>query len=195
MSILARSALAVVVLCAVMSARRAEAATIIFEGTFTEDNGLALIGFTVDSPTLFTARTTSYDALDGFDPLLTLFDGTLIGGAGNFIADNDDEDPGGIFDSLLQRLLSAGSYTLAVTQSPNYYEPQFGQFGYTDQPCFFPPDDPAVPCDTFLGRTGAFAGQITLEPQVVPEPATLLLVTLGAAALGRRHRHGFSRRA
>jgi hypothetical protein len=151
-----------------------------FSGTLLQANDEALIKFSVDSPTFLSARTTS--AAVGFDPVLTLLDG-----AGGFLLDNDDADAATL-DALLESLLSAGSYILAVTQSPNLYEPQFGRFGYAEQACAFPPEASSPGCEVFVGLNGTFAGDLGLAQTAAPEPGTVWLVAIGMGALTRRLR-------
>lgn len=157
-----------------------------FSGELLQQNDVALFTFDVDSTLLLSARTTSY-ATGGFDPVLTLLDS-----AGGFIADNDDEDAFGtppIYDSFLERLLAPGSYTLAVTQSPNFFEFLAGGdgFGYVDETCPFAGDPTDPVCSVFAGPNGNFAGTLALTTPSVPEPALFWLVALGAAAMARRH--------
>ncbi|SFI65789.1 DVUA0089 family protein [Albimonas pacifica] len=95
-----------------------------YTGTFAQDNSVVLIDFTVDAPTTVTLRSYSYDggemadgtvvAAGGFDPILSLFDS-----AGALIDYNDDSAVDDTWDVLLQVSLSAGDYTVAISQYNN----------------------------------------------------------------------------
>lgn len=112
----------------------AAAADLSFRGTFTQDNDVHLFDFNVAKTSTVTLRTYSYGggtqangtfiAAGGFDPTLSLFDST-----GRYINVNDDDesqtvaaDPstGLRYDSLLEVILNAGQYTLALTQHYNF---------------------------------------------------------------------------
>ncbi|MEO0869671.1 MAG: DVUA0089 family protein, partial [Cyanobacteria bacterium J06642_11] len=112
----------------------AAAADLSFRGTFTQDNDVHLFDFNVADTSTVTLRTYSYGGgtqadgtfitAGGFDPTLSLFDGT-----GRYINVNDDDesttvaaDPstGLRYDSLLEVVLNAGKYTLALTQHYNF---------------------------------------------------------------------------
>lgn len=112
----------------------ASAADFSFRGTFAQDDDVQLFDFSVLTPSAVTFRTYSYAggtqadgtiiAGGGFDPVLTLFDGN-----GKFVAANDDDDSGTVaqdpktgqgYDSLLNLVLAAGNYTVALTQFGNF---------------------------------------------------------------------------
>jgi hypothetical protein len=112
----------------------AVAADFSFTGTFSNDEEVQLFQFSLSSDASVTLRTYSYGGgtmadgtvipAGGFDPILTVFDS-----AGNEIADNDDGscppatvDPvtSSCYDTVLTTLLSAGSYTVAVSQYSNF---------------------------------------------------------------------------
>jgi hypothetical protein len=97
----------------------AHAATITDTGTFSADNSVFEVPFTVTSPQNYTFLTTSY-ASGGFVPALTLF------GSNGVVIGNDGADhvcyggaTGMCDDAFLQKTLGAGSYTLALTEFPN----------------------------------------------------------------------------
>ena len=104
-----------------------------FAGTLTTANDVLHFDFTVTSNSQVTLRTYSYAggvnsagqtiAAGGFDPILALFNA-----AGALINQNDDggsnvpADPttGAHFDTFLQTLLPAGSYTVTVMAYSNF---------------------------------------------------------------------------
>jgi len=127
-----------------------------FTGTFSEDDQLELLQFTVPSTSAVTLRTWSYAggtnaagtviASGGFDTVLSLFNAT--GGLTNsslLVGSNDDgagvaTDPstGNAFDALLSLpSLGAGTYVLVLSESDNLangptYGDGFSQTGNGD---------------------------------------------------------------
>lgn len=112
----------------------ADAADFSFRGTFAQDDDVQLFDFSVLTESTVTLRTYSYAggtqadgtviAAGGFDPILTLFDAN-----GDRITDNDDDplrtitsDPvtGQVYDSLIELVLAAGNYKVALTQFDNF---------------------------------------------------------------------------
>ncbi|MBE9069396.1 PEP-CTERM sorting domain-containing protein [Leptolyngbya cf. ectocarpi LEGE 11479] len=112
----------------------ASAADFSLRGTFAQDDNVQLFDFSVSTTSAVTFRTYSYAGGTqadgtvitggGFDPVLTLFDGN-----GYFLASNDDDDSGTVakdpqtgqgYDSLLNLMLAAGNYTVALTQFGNF---------------------------------------------------------------------------
>jgi hypothetical protein len=101
-----------------------------FTGNLGADDDVALIPFTIVSPSSFTILTTSFgDNSGGFQPILTLFDGS-----GDFTGYSDwtgGSTPGGCgprtidpisaqcLDAYIQGVLSPGVYTLALSQVGN----------------------------------------------------------------------------
>ena len=127
-------ALASVTMLAVVSASAAVFTSVTQSGTFTVDNQKAQYTFTVPTAQTLYFYTTSYAGglnangttapKGGFDPILSLFDSS-----GTFLADNDEDpahynrlDPttNAVFDSYLSKPLTAGSYTLVLTQYDNF---------------------------------------------------------------------------
>jgi len=164
-----------------------------FSGAFTHDDDVVLIPITVAGSSLITIRTTSFaDGSTGFEPVLTLFDGSgnlllqdSMGGTVPAGCDGRVIDPSSGFclDGFIQGVLGAGSYTLALTEYDNIpggtLSDGFPQTGNGD---FTGPE--------FRGTAGAFvlfdgsqrtsAWALTVDGAAVPEPGTMSLL---AAAL------------
>jgi len=184
-----------------------------FQGALAADDEIDLVSFDVDAPANVTLRSFGYAGgtqqdgtvvpAGGFDPVLSLFDGT-----GALVAENDDgrsqagscpvpSDPGsgGPFDSCLVVTLEAGSYTVAVSQFDNFpVGDTLGEgFDFSDAPNFTADD--GCPAGQFCDvrgndRTNAWALDVTASA-AVPEPASWALGLVGAAGLawlGRRRR-------
>ncbi|MGF1602041.1 MAG: DVUA0089 family protein [Thermosynechococcaceae cyanobacterium] len=172
-----------------------------FSGSLTADDDVGLFDFEVDNANRFSIRTLSYGggvlddgtevAAGGFDPILTLFDGS-----GNLIAGNDDSggqiDPatGSAYDSGLRLTLDPGNYTVAVTQFDNFLNGSHLTDG------FFREGEPS-----FTSEFGCSAGQFcdvngdsrtdNWVAQVrVPEPSTAVAsgLLLGLILAKRRKR-------
>jgi hypothetical protein len=188
-----------------------------FEGAFEFDNDVALITFEIGEGLYdFTATTTSYadDSLDGFDPALWLYFAPLgsdpldlsayslytipvepvdPANPSFFTAQNDDEDfDNGVFDSLLSvKLVDAGTYILALSQTGNnaFEDTVFFDQSGDEFQCFTGTDEGLC----FGGRNAAFAGTVQItntDTTLVPEPGTLSLLALGSlsTAFLRRRR-------
>jgi hypothetical protein len=175
-----------------------------FFGTFTNDNDVALISFTLGEDAIFDASTSS-GATGGFDAYLALLQTDATGKFELVPGLDNDDDPitGGPDAQLVDPLtglpgvlLHAGSYTLALTQSNNFFNPATGGFDMDDQPeftCGADVIEPEKGCfvDFFgVARSGDFAGAVTITPlaQPVPEPGTLALMTFGLGYLVARRR-------
>ena len=177
---------------------------------FTNDNDVAFLTFSfAGSNAVVRAETTSY-ATGGFDPFLALFDAisgnviqffdTTLGDVRDATAEDIDADAGN-WDALLELTLAPGEYTLALLQYPNaFLDGQLFSFAEDATPAFtqaFATPDTAPCCAAFIDFNGscrsgnfAFDLRVTSENNTarVPEPGTLLLLTLGsaAAAISRR---------
>lgn len=184
-----------------------------FSGTFTNDNDVVLLNFSVDSDstiTIFSSSWLSPDAGNGFDPILAIWDssGNLIeeqddGGNVGSTASNGVIYNHGTWDSYFTQSLVAGSYQASITQFDNFAvstslvdgfirdsNPNFTfdeDFGGATQPLFNGVWDESDP------RTGAWEFHILNvdtasgpgpAPAPVPAPATLALFGLGLAGLG-----------
>ena len=170
-----------------------------FGGTFQSDNDVALFLFSLTADSTVMASTSSA-ASGGFDTYLALFQADTLG-VFNLVTDNDDSafgvpdaallDP---FTGLPGLLLHAGTYTLALTQSPNFANLTLAAgFSFDDTPMFT--CDPSVTgvqnpgCEGFVDvftqeqRTATFAGSLAIipvaPPAPVPEPGTLALLAVG----------------
>jgi len=95
-----------------------------FSGTFNDDNDVGLASFTVSSASTVTIFTSSW-LTGGFDPFLTLWDGS-----GNYMLEQDDSAGGsaisnavsynyGSWDSFFSVALNPGTYTVSITQYNN----------------------------------------------------------------------------
>ena len=127
-------------LCAVMlvlgMVGTASALDFDFSGTFTQDNDVSLLNFTVGSDSTITIFSSSwgngigtygYDAGAGFDPILTIWDND-----GNLVEEQDDvwsvgyatsnsvTYSYGFYDSYYNASLTAGDYTASITQYDNF---------------------------------------------------------------------------
>lgn len=183
--------------------------TVDLTASFVFDSDVALFHLAF-GPGSFTLTGQSTSALDGFDPIMLLFDEdgapvpypTSDGGESisPSIADPD-------IDVLLPLYTLAGgvTYTLAVTQ----FGPFTGNFpvgnladgfDHQDEPCFTFADqglDPAVGCvagapELFGGQSGTLTLSLSItsdQTAPVPEPGTLTLMVVGSigTALVRRH--------
>lgn len=178
----------------------AQALDFSFRGTFAKDNDVQLFNFTVGGSSEVTLKTLSYAggtqadgtvvARGGFDPILSLFDGS-----GNFITRNDDGGSqvpadaitGLRYDTFLQQLLNPGIYTVAVSQYNNFAR------GNNLSDGFIHDSEPNF-AGGFNSRTNAWAfdvlnvDQATVpNPTPVPTPALLPgLVGLGLGVLRKR---------
>lgn len=187
---------------AALGTQALNALTVTQVGTFTTDDQVFTYNFTLPVATPIAFYTTSYagganlngtmSSAGGFVPTLTLFqaNGTVIAsdGASGTARGSLAKDPTtGLFDdAYLFTTLSAGSYTLTLTEFPNVALGNLsdgflfaGSPTATGDTCgvsggkFLETD--VAPC---VQRTGAFALNVN-----TPEPATLWLVVpaLGAA--------------
>lgn len=123
-----------VVCCLSVFTQPASAATLSFTGAFTQDDQVVFFPFTVTAASDATFRTLSYGgdtdangdpvSSGGFDPVLSLFDGT--GDLLIFVDDGAEPDiqadpaTGLALDSFFTWSLTPGNYTLTLSQSNNY---------------------------------------------------------------------------
>ncbi len=183
----------------------AQAADFSFRGNFATDDEVQLFNFSVETTSTITLETLSYGGgtqadgtvIDsgGFDPILTLFDGS-----GNAIAGNDDNPFLRIPDSLLTGSISPGNYTVALTQYDNFFLGSLGDnisrgFALEGNPNFtsiFGCSNGQFCSFNGLNRTNEWAFDVlnvetavTVQPSAnVPEPTSILsLFTIGTWAV------------
>jgi len=184
------------------------ASTISYNGSFSADDNVVLIPFTVaaDDPVLI--QTTSFAGSMGFEPVLTLYDGSgnlflqdATGGTAPSGCGGRAIDPtsGFCLDAEIDSFLNAGSYTLALTEYDNIpsgptLADGFPQTGNGD---FTGPEFLGIPGSFILfdgqQRTSDWALDIditgTTTIATAPEPDSLILTGLGliaAAFIARR---------
>ncbi len=203
--------IAAVLFGAILTGTQAFGASFSFTGSFSQDDQLQQFVFTLNSPGSVIVRTLGYAGgtnfagsvipAGGFDPILTVFQGTGPS-ASLFNVNNDagcglvgtDPVTSACWDSYLTLAgLPAGQYTLVLSQSDNGANgPTLGDgFGRDGQGNFTGP--------TFLGGAGSFIdanpAQRTANWAVdilraddavlvgIPEPGTLGLAAAGLALL------------
>lgn len=171
-------------LCGIAMPCVAAPITSAFTGSFSDPNDVLLQIISITAPSTLTIQTWGYGGgvngdgqnipSGGFDPVVTLFDP-----AGDFVNDNDDGQcppgnalNGNCFDSTLSAFVSSlGTYTVALTVSPNFSS------GITLADGFLGIGD-------FNGMGTTYAMDITVDSvNSVPEPSGLTLLIAGAVFL------------
>lgn len=181
-----------------------------FTGYFTGDADVVQFSFTVDTPSTVTLRSYSYAggtmadgtvvAAGGFDPILSLSRGNyflkeIFGGP---LPVPEDPVTELALDAHYSTVLSAGTYTLMLSQFGNFSDWFYGEFfGFTESSPTFTAE---YGCSQGrfcaydgINRTGFWAIDLigvesATQVSVVPLPATAPLLLAGLAALGLRRR-------
>jgi hypothetical protein len=183
------------------------AGTVLFQGTFAEDDDVVLIPFTLTGTDLVTIESYGYAggtlltpstviSEGGFAPEIFLFDSTgtnfasstggVVGGACVTALDSVTAE---CDDPYLQETLSPGSYTVALAVYDNLLVSQDLSDGFTNDgnPGFTCQGGPGVFCDlTYAGnpsRDGDYALTISADDDLVtsttPEAASAGLCCIG----------------
>jgi hypothetical protein len=191
----------------VMAVSTLQAGNYSFEGTFLTDDQVQLFDFTLTSAGTVTLQSYGYGGgtnaagtailAGGFDSLFSWF-----GSDGSLIDVNDDgcglagSNHGACLDAFATPLLSAGTYTLALTESgndslgvgfPGDLSLGFSEQGQGD---FTASGSCPAFCDVFGNQdNGNWAVDIlnvssASEAGATPEPATILLAGCGIALMG-----------
>jgi len=180
-----------------------------FSGTFTKDNDVLGLSFTVGAPstiTIFSSSWLSGDIQAGFDPILAIWNSAGIrmaqqddGGVAGTTSSNGTPYNHGVWDSYYSVTLAAGDYLATIAQYNNFStsnnladgfahdgNPNFtfdNTYGGATQPLFNGVWDGNDP------RTGNWAfhilnveSAVVIPPPSVPDGGTTLALLGGALA-------------
>jgi hypothetical protein len=190
------------------------AGPVLFQGSFSADNQVALFTFTANSPELITFQTYSYAGgtvnattfpAGGFAPTAFIFDGlgtvlTLTNGTCGQVG--TDPNTLNCDDIYYQNTLGPGTFTLALAVYDNVPAGNFVADGFTQD------GNPGFTCqETFtsgsfcdvtaigLTRTGDYAisfdGADSVSQVGIPEPGSMGLLLAGGALTALLRRLGF----
>ena len=209
--------LALFTLMPLVSASAAPFSPITQSRVFSTDDAHGLVAFSLASDQTLYFYTTSYAgglnadgstaASGGFDPIVTLFDST-----NTYVASNDDDTANynrpkngtvNSFDAYLAQNLTAGNYTLVVTQFDSFANVGSNinnPFGEDGNPNFtsiiFASGRTGMFYDsTGNQNTGSYTVNVSAAPPAVPEASTtlslglLLALGLGGLIVTARKRH------
>jgi hypothetical protein len=211
------SLLALALGCTLLAAT-APAASFSFTGSFTQDDDSRLFQFNLAAPSTVTLRTYGYAggvnsanqiiAAGGFDPLLTLFVGTgptafqlSTNNDGGCSSVGTDPNTNTCWDAYLQIVnLTAGSYTLVLTQNDNFpgglLADAFSRFGegnftagaFGGFPGPFVDANPAQRTGFWAVDILGVSSAVDTASAAIPEPSSLVLLGGGALLLLARRR-------
>jgi hypothetical protein len=180
----------------------AQGATTNYAGQFSNDDDLFVQAFTLSAGSHVTGVTTSF-AQGGFAPVLTVFGlgGLLVqevGSAHTCGAGSGAQDgaTGFCWDAVFDTFLTAGDYTLVLSQDGNLAmgSSLADGFTYTGQPDYTGMSYLGTDGIKFLNvdlsqRTGDWALALTIDSLAqVPEPASLALVAIALALMAPSRR-------
>jgi hypothetical protein len=182
-----------------LAAASAAHAVEIRSGTIGFHNDVRSYDFTLAAPGTVDIASTSWQYGLNFDPAASVW--ARSGADYTLLAQNDDDeisayDPAGNFNFRVQLSLAAGSYRVSLVAAPNAPVGTLFSQGFTangETPIALadwtqPSANPNFPDQKGGFYSITFAGVTSVSAQPVPEPATWLLMGLGAAGLVLRRR-------